>query len=126
LLTLTPSRPAATRGRIANPAKKRKVPSTRASRKGSEGSRDAKRYLKPKELARLLEETPERYRALVHIMSRVGLRSGEAYALRVGKFDPLKRTLLIDTAAAGKKAPGLLTWGLLVGAGGFEPPTSCV
>lgn len=39
-------------------------------------------------------------------MARVGLRPGEAYALRVGKFDPLKRTLLIDTAAAGDTRTG--------------------
>jgi integrase len=97
---------AATRGRVANPAKKRKVPSTRASRKGSEGAKDPKRYLKPQELARLLAEIPERYRTLVHVMARVGLRPGEAYALRVGKFDPLKRTLLIDTAAAGDTKTG--------------------
>lgn len=94
-----------TRGRVGNPAKKRQAPSTRASRK-TEGRKDGKRYLRPEELARLMSEIPDRYRTLVHLMARVGLRPGEAYALRVGKFDPLKRTLLIDTAASGDTKTG--------------------
>ncbi len=60
-----------------------------------------KRYLSPVELERLLEELPERYRALVELMCWQGLRPGEAYALRVGKFDPLKGTLVIDEAISG-------------------------
>jgi integrase len=40
------------------------------------------------------------------MMARVGLRASEAYALRAGKFDPLKRTLLIDTAAGGDTKTG--------------------
>ena len=39
-------------------------------------------------------------------MARVGLRPGEAYALLVGKLDPLKRTLFIDTAASGDTKTG--------------------
>jgi integrase len=87
-----------------NPAKRKLAPSTRASRK-REGAKP-KRYLKADELARLMTEIPERYRVLVHVMARVGLRPGEAYALRVGKFDPMKRTLLIDTAASGDTKTG--------------------
>jgi integrase len=93
-----------TRGRIGNPVKKRQAPSTRASRKT--GSQTHKRYLRAEELARLLDEVPSRYRTLVHLMSRVGLRPGEAYALRVGKFDPLKRTPRTDTAASGDTKTG--------------------
>jgi integrase len=59
------------------------------------------RILTEDELARLLAETPERYRALVEVMAYCGLRPGEAVALRVGKFDPMKRTLLIDTSLTG-------------------------
>lgn len=96
-----------TRGRMGNPARRKRVPSTRASRKAAGGSeKAAKRYLGPQELARLLEEVSERFRAPVHLMARVGLRPGEAYALRVGKFDPLKRTLLIDTSASGDTKTG--------------------
>jgi integrase len=96
-----------TRGRIVNPAKRKAVPSTRASRKSDGGRRKApKRYLRTDELSRLLSEVPERHRALVHLMARVGLRPGEAYALRVGKLDPLKRTLLVDTAASGDTKTG--------------------
>ena len=67
---------------------------------------EAKRYLSPDEQARLLAELPAQHRPLVHLMARVGLRPGEAYALRVGKLDPLKRTLLIDTAASGDTKTG--------------------
>jgi len=41
---------------------------------------------------------PERYRAVVHLMARVGLRPGEAFALTVGQFDPLRRELVVDRA----------------------------
>jgi integrase len=37
---------------------------------------------------------------------KFGLRPGEAYALRVGKFDPLKRTLFIDTSTSGDTKTG--------------------
>jgi integrase len=66
----------------------------------------AKRYLSPEELARLLTELPTQHRPPVHLLARVGLRPGEAYALRIGKLDPLKRTLLIDTAASGDTKTG--------------------
>jgi integrase len=53
------------------------------------------------ELARLVDAMPERYKALVELMAYCGLRPGEAVSLRVGKFDPLMRTLRIDTAIGG-------------------------
>jgi integrase len=59
------------------------------------------RLLTADELAHLLAEMPDRYKALVELMAYGGLRPGEAVSLRVGKFDPLKRTLLIDTAVTG-------------------------
>jgi integrase len=60
-----------------------------------------KRYLSNDELGRLLDAIPERFRALVELMARMGLRPGEAYALRMSKFDPLGRRLLIDTSISG-------------------------
>lgn len=90
-----------------NPAKKPRRASTRAERKQSARSAtDTKRYLDPAELARLLAEIPARFRTLVHLMARVGLRPGEAFALRIGKFDPLKHELVIDTAASGDTKTG--------------------
>lgn len=62
---------------------------------------DRRRYLTEEELARLLSELPERYRGLVELMARMGLRPGEAYALTVGKFDPVRRTLVVDTSLTG-------------------------
>ena len=59
------------------------------------------RVLTEDELARLVTELPERYRALVQLMAYMGLRPGEAIALRVSKFDAMKRTLLIDTSLTG-------------------------
>lgn len=53
------------------------------------------------ELARLVEEMPERYRALVKVMAYVGLRPGEAVSLTVGKLDPLARKLTVDTSLSG-------------------------
>lgn len=60
-----------------------------------------RRYLTERELARLLAEMPERYRAMAELMARIGLRPGEAYALRVGRFDPLRSTLTIVDSVGG-------------------------
>lgn len=64
------------------------------------------RRLDAAELQRLVNETPERYRAMVELMGYVGLRPGEAYALTTQQFDPLKRTLRIDRSAAGETKTG--------------------
>jgi integrase len=79
--------------------RKRKTRSARMRHHAEAGKRH--RILTEDELARLVAETPERYRALVELMAYMGLRPGEAVALRVGKFDPMKRTLLIDTSVTG-------------------------
>jgi integrase len=86
----------ATSNPVSRPPKRR----TRAE-KLRERPEQRKRYLSNDELRSLLEATPERFRAMIELMARMGLRPGEAYALRVGKFDPLKRTLLIDTSVSG-------------------------
>ena len=93
-----------THGLGENPAKKLKRPTTRAARVPK--ARDRKRYLTDDELAILREAVPDRYSTLVHLMARVGLRPGEALALRVGKFDPLRRRLVIDTATSGGTKTG--------------------
>lgn len=82
---------------VSRPRKRR----TRAERLSELPNEDRKRYLTNDELARLLDAMPERYRALIELMARMGLRPGEAYALRVAKFDPLRRTLVIDTSVSG-------------------------
>ncbi|HXF37961.1 MAG TPA: site-specific integrase, partial [Actinomycetota bacterium] len=86
-----------------NAVPRRSRPRTRQERleRGLPSAKDRRRYLTEGELARLLAELPERYRALVELMARIGLRPGEAYALKVGKFDPLRRTLSIDESVSG-------------------------
>jgi integrase len=86
----------------ANPAAAVARGRTRVEKMQERGKRDhANRYLTEAELARLLSELPERYRALVELQARMGLRPGEAVALKVGKFDPMRRTLTIDESASG-------------------------
>jgi integrase len=83
--------------------------------RGASRNGKPKRYLNDKELQRLLDATDERYRALVELMARVGLRPGEAFALRVGKlkaeegtfdsvtgtFGPARWILTVDTSTTG-------------------------
>jgi integrase len=90
-----------------NPARLRARPTTRTERK-ERGRSEAtdKRYLSDDELARLLAALPDRHRTLVRLMARVGLRPGEALALRVGKFEPMRRKLMIDTAVSGDTKTG--------------------
>jgi integrase len=85
-----------------NPVPKQTRSTTRQERMESGGGAGTvKPALSDQELARLVAEMPERYRALIETMAYVGLRPGEAYALRVGKFDAMRRTLRIDTSASG-------------------------
>jgi len=86
-----------------SPVSKPKRGGTRAERieRGGGSTKDRRRYLNEKELALLLAETPERWRAMVQLMARMGLRPGEAVALTVGKFDPLRRALVVDTSVSG-------------------------
>jgi integrase len=79
--------------------RKRTTRAARMRRQAEEGKRP--RELADAELLRLVAELPERWRAMVELMAYVGLRPGEAVALRVGKLDPMKRTLLIDTSLTG-------------------------
>jgi integrase len=79
--------------------RKRTTRAARMRRQAEEGKRP--RELGEDELVRLVAELPERWRAMVELMAYVGLRPGEAVALTVGKLDPMKRTLLIDTSLTG-------------------------
>lgn len=74
-------------------------PRTRAKRMQRE--RKPLRTITAEELARLVSEMPERYRALVELMAYQGLRPGEAVSLRVGDLDPLRRTLTIERSISG-------------------------
>jgi integrase len=86
-----------------SPVHKPRRDDTRAARieRRAVEAKDRKRYLTEDVLARLLREIPEQQRALVELMARMGLRPGEAHVLTVGKFDPTRRTLLIDTSLSG-------------------------
>lgn len=90
-------------GLTLNPAKKAIRASTRAERMGQKPKNDGQthRYLNDEELARLVAEVPARYAMLARLQARAGLRPGEALALRVGKFDPMRRKLVIDTSTTG-------------------------
>jgi len=87
----------------ANPVPRPEQDSTRAARMRKDGTRsESKRHkLTTQDIARLVDETPERYRALVKLMAFEGLRPGEAVSLTVGKLDPIKRTLVVDTSTSG-------------------------
>jgi integrase len=89
-------------GVVSNPATKPGRKKTRQEKldEGSvNGKKEAHPTLDDKQLKRLLDALPIRYRALAELMARVGVRPGEAYALRVGKlkaeegeFDPETET----------------------------------
>jgi integrase len=86
----------------ASPVRLERKRTTRAARmRQREQTGKTYRLLKAEELAKLLTQIPDRYKALVEVMAYCGLRPGEGVSLRVGKFNPLKRELLIDTAIDG-------------------------
>jgi integrase len=65
------------------------------------------RTITAEELARLVAEIPERYRALVEIMAYQGLRPGEAVSLRVEDLDPMRRTLKVERSISGFTKTGI-------------------
>ncbi len=101
------------RGIASSPVPPKRGTATRSERKarGSNGRR--KRYLNDDELEALADAIGPRYRLLVILMGRMGLRPGEALALRVGKFRPPMQVpqrrlgrLVIDTALSGDTKTG--------------------
>jgi integrase len=80
-------------------------PNTRAKR--MQQTRKPLRTISAEELAGLVTEMPDRYRALVEVMAYQGLRPGEAVSLRVGDFDPLRRTLKIERSLSGFTKTGI-------------------
>lgn len=95
---------------VRSPVRRPSADRTRAAtmRRRRATGEDRKRYLTEKDLAGLLAAIPERWRAMVELMARVGLRPGEAYALTVGRFTPATEvperrpaTLRIDTSLTG-------------------------
>jgi integrase len=93
-----------------SPVRKPRRDGTRAARieRGTVQAKDRRRYLDEEQLARLLRELPERWRTMVELMARMGLRPGEAVALTITKFSPptdvperKPATIRIDTALSG-------------------------
>jgi integrase/ribosomal protein S16 len=81
-----------------NPAVKRRRIGGLGAQRDEEGNGNG-RYLEDGAVERLIAALPDRYRMLVRLLWRVGLRPGEALALTVGQYDPATRTLTIDRAA---------------------------
>jgi integrase len=82
-------------GLAVNPFAKTHKPTTRKARMAAQSNMRG-RYREDAEVEGIIRNTPERYRALVHLLWRVGLRPGEALALTVGQVDPETRVLTID------------------------------
>jgi integrase len=91
----------------SNPARRLTGVPTRAE-KMQRGRTEHRRenFLTERELERLVAAMPDRYRALVSLMGRMGLRPGEALALRVGKIDFLRGEILIDESTSGPTKTG--------------------
>jgi integrase len=90
---------------LGAPVPVERKPNTRAKR--MQQTRKPLRTISGEELARLVAEMPERYRALVEMMAYQGLRPGEAVSLRVGDLDPLRRTLKIERSISGFTKTGI-------------------
>lgn len=98
----------------SSPVSKASRGTTRAERKARGANSERKRrILSDDELNRLYDAIAPRYRAIIILMGRMGLRPGEALALTVGKFwlpaeapEEKPGRLLIDTAIAGDTKTG--------------------
>jgi integrase len=77
-----------------NPASKPPARRTRSARMAVEAEKQ--RYLEDGAVQRLIAAMPERYRPLVRLLWRTGLRPGEALALRVGDYDPTTKILTVS------------------------------
>ena len=96
--------------RIArNPAKAKRQSTTRAARIARMGANgNGGRNVSLSDLKALVAALPDpRYAAMVRLMSNIGLRPGEAAALRVGKIDLDRRRVHIDGSREGPTKTGV-------------------
>lgn len=84
---------------VANPATRVPLPSERAK---------PSRYLTQREVERLVEVMPERYRALVLVGAYAGLRWGEAVGLRRASVDVLRSRITVSGTAVEVRGRVLL------------------
>ncbi len=82
-----------------NPALRRRRRRGRAAKMAARTAA-THRYLDNGTVERLITAVPDRYRMLVRLMWRAGLRPGEALALTVGQIDPSTNELTIDRAVS--------------------------
>jgi integrase len=82
-----------------SPATKPYVASTRARRmRDDRAGKIEGRYRTDDEVLAIIRATPERYRPMLNLMWRCGLRPGELFALTVGQLDPESHRLTVDRA----------------------------
>jgi integrase len=84
-----------------NPALRRRRRRTRAA-KVAAATAATHRYLDDGTVERLIAAVPNRYRMLIRLMWRAGLRPGEALALTVGQVDPATNELTVDRAVSSR------------------------
>jgi integrase len=102
----------ATKRLRVNPAKQQARARSRAARMAETTlSAEHDRRLDSKELAALFAEfdhgeRTRRFSAMVRLMAYVGLRPGEALAVTVGQFDPMRGRLVIDRSMSGPTKSG--------------------
>jgi integrase len=82
-----------------NPALRRRKRRTRAAKVAARTAA-THRYLDDGTVERIIAAVDDRYRMLIRLMWRAGLRPGEALALTVGQIDPVTNELTIDRAVS--------------------------
>lgn len=82
-----------------NPAMRKRQRRTRAARMAARTAA-THRYLDNGTVERIITAVPDRYRMLVRLMWRAGLRPGEALALTTGQVDPATDELVVDRAVS--------------------------
>jgi integrase len=85
----------------SNPAASSKLKRTRAEIVADDNGTPA-RALTREELQRLIDAMPPRYRALVELLGRVGLRPREAYALTTDRLDADACVIRIEESKTGR------------------------
>jgi integrase len=94
-----------------NPAKGGRASKTRSAKLEARANGDGamRRFaLSEEQLVGLVNEIEPRYRAMVLVMARGGLRPGEAMALRVGDLDFAKGIIRVERSIAGETKTGVV------------------